>query len=119
MNNPLILQVCKRCDKESYDSSCNSDYLFNCLSCKRACYKPAADRPNEWEEICNSIHYFVAYPLIYCSTALRMNVLRGISPRTLSVPFSNDNGNVIPTFSVLSILAAPLILVLYIVPSEL
>jgi len=45
-----------------------------------------------------------------------MNVLLGISPRALSVCFSNDTGNVIPTFSVLSALVVPDILVLYIVP---
>jgi len=52
---------------------------------------------------------------MYCSTALRMNVLLGMSPRTLS---TSAIGNVIPHFRVLSILAAPIIPVLYIVPQS-
>ena len=45
-----------------------------------------------------------------------MNVLLGISPRALSVCFTRDIGNVIPTFSVLSSRVVRFILVLYIVP---
>src|SRR5205809_3559315 len=55
---------------------------------------------------------------MYCSTALLMKVLRGISPRALSACFSNDTGNVIPTFSVLSFPVVPIILVLYVVPQS-
>lgn len=51
-----------------------------------------------------------------CSIALRMNVLLGTSPRTLSARFTKDIGNVIPTFSVLSCFVVPTLLVLYIVP---
>ncbi len=40
-----------------------------------------------------------------------MYVLLGISPRTLSACLSSDIGNVIPTFSVLSALVIPFILV--------
>ena len=45
-----------------------------------------------------------------------MNVLLGISPRALSVCFTRDTGNVIPTFSILSSRVVRFILVLYIVP---
>ncbi len=48
-----------------------------------------------------------------------MKVLLGISPRALSVCFTREIGNVIPTFSVLSAVVVPFILVLYIVPAEL
>ena len=47
-----------------------------------------------------------------------MNVLLGISPRALSVCFTSVIGRVIPTFSVLSALVVPDILVLYIVPQS-
>ena len=47
-----------------------------------------------------------------------MNVLLGISPRALSVCFTSVIGKVIPTFSVLSALVVPDILVLYIVPQS-
>ena len=47
-----------------------------------------------------------------------MNVLLGISPRALSVCFTRDIGNVIPTFSVLSSRVVRFILVLYIVPQS-
>ena len=45
-----------------------------------------------------------------------MKVLRGTSPRALSVCLTNEIGNVIPTFSVLSTTVVPTILVMYIVP---
>jgi len=48
-----------------------------------------------------------------------MNVLLGTSPRALSVCFMREIGNVMPTFSVLSVVVVPFILVLYIVPAEL
>ncbi|MFL6322966.1 MAG: hypothetical protein ACJ72Q_21170, partial [Nitrososphaeraceae archaeon] len=44
-------------------------------------------------------HYFT---LRYLSIALRMYVLRGISPRLLSIFCNKDIGKVIPSFSVLS-----------------
>ena len=47
-----------------------------------------------------------------------MSVLPGLSPRSLSVCFTSVIGNVIPTFSVLSALVVPDILVLYIVPQS-
>jgi hypothetical protein len=50
----------------------------------------------------------------YTSTALRMYVLLGISPRTLSILCNIDLGRVIPTFSVLSTAIVPFIPVLYI-----
>ena len=86
------------------DGKCN---IFTRHSCK--CI---ADRSNEWEEICNSIHYFLAYPLIYCSTALLMNVLLGTSPRVLSTCFTSVIGSVIPHFCVLPTMVVPIILVL-------
>jgi hypothetical protein len=52
--------------------------------------------------------------LRYTSTALRMYVLLGISPRTLSILCNIDLGRVIPTFSVLSTAIVPFIPVLYI-----
>jgi hypothetical protein len=45
-----------------------------------------------------------------------MNVLLGMSARALSVFFTNEIGNVIPTFSVLSSGVVRFIRVLYIVP---
>jgi hypothetical protein len=59
-----------------------------------------------------------SFPWIYCSTALRMNVLLGISPRALSDCFTSTMGKVIPTFSVLPANVVPIILVLYIVPQS-
>jgi hypothetical protein len=50
--------------------------------------------------------------------ALRMYVLLGTSPLTLSALFTSEIGNVIPTFSVLSASVVPVILVLYIVPQS-
>ena len=44
-----------------------------------------------------------------------MKVLLGMSRRALSVCFTREIGNVIPTFSVLSAVVVPFILVLYIV----
>ena len=52
--------------------------------------------------------------LRYTSTALRMYVLLGISPRTLSILCNIDLGRVIPTFSVLSTAIVPFIPILYI-----
>jgi hypothetical protein len=46
-------------------------------------------------------------------TALRMNVLHGITPRA-SVCFSGESGNVIPVFSVLQSIDVTVILVLHI-----
>ena len=42
------------------------------------------------------------FTLRYLSIALRMYLLRGISPRLLSILCNNDMGKVIPSFSVLS-----------------
>src|SRR2546422_6206377 len=58
----------------------------------------------------------LVFRLRYWSTALRMNVLLGISPRALSVSFTSESGNVIPTFSILSSGVVRIILVLYTVP---
>jgi hypothetical protein len=44
-------------------------------------------------------HYFT---LRYLSIALRMYLLRGISPRLLSIFCNKDIGKVIPSFSVIS-----------------
>ena len=62
----------------------------------------ATDRTSKGHQISDCGH-LLSFPWIYCATALRMNVLLGISPRDLSVCLTNDIGNVIPTLSVIII----------------
>src|SRR5262249_46865208 len=94
----------------------DSDNLFNCISGEGACRESTSNSSQEWCVV-SDVHLLQPlFPFKYCSIALRMKVLLGISPRTLYVCVTNYIGNVRPTFVVLPVLVVPVIPVLYIVP---
>ena len=62
--------------------------------------------------VIGNVHLLTLFPFMYCSTALRMNVLLRISPSILSDCFTKETGNVIPSFDVIPLLVVPTILIL-------
>jgi hypothetical protein len=89
---------------------------------KKPCYPTKTNSTYKWHNTTlNAAHfpYFLLLFLLllprYLSTALRIYLLLGISPRLWSIFIIVDLGKVIPSFTVKSILAATIVLLVILV----